>query len=153
MRRRDSDRGRGVWTGRPRLSKETWTAGNVNMNVRDVSRELRLTPGPEPTTVSPSPFTSGCWCWHCTSPESCHLTSKNSNHVQSVSGPRPPVYVPYSAIRVVGGSQGHPKDQRIAVLGSNSIDCSSTVGPCFPQVGRSESLCALGVHIQMRAAC
>jgi len=28
--------------------EETWMAGNVDMNVREVIREIRLAPGPEP---------------------------------------------------------------------------------------------------------
>jgi len=31
-------------------------------------------------------------------------------------------YVPYSAVRVVGGSQACPKDERIPVLGKQSVD-------------------------------
>jgi hypothetical protein len=36
----------------PCLSEETWMAGNVNMNVREVIREIRLAPGPEPKRLS-----------------------------------------------------------------------------------------------------
>lgn len=41
--------GEGCAQRRPSSSEETWMAGNVNLNVRDVIREIRLAPGPEPS--------------------------------------------------------------------------------------------------------
>lgn len=131
MGRRVGDRGGGAWEKQaPCRSWETWMAGNVEYEhtgggSRDPaapwSRTERLRAPSFPLQKLPSRV-------RCQSQPTRAISS-------SLSWRASQSYVPYSAVAVIGGSQGRPKGPKDGLFGKQSGRFLSTAGSCFPRTG------------------